>query len=48
MGKDPALHYGAYWEPYLFVLQVVVDDLGIEDVDEFEAELAAVNDAKSA
>lgn len=29
-------------------LQVVIDDLGVEDVDEFEAELAAVNNAKSA
>ena len=31
----------------LFALQrVVVDDLGMEDVDEFEAELAALDNAK--
>jgi len=27
-------------------LQAVCDDLGMEDVDEFEAELAALNQAK--
>lgn len=41
-------HCSAHSQVCLYAIQAVVDDLGVQDVDEFEAELAALNGTKSA